>query len=322
MLVDEINIRVKAGNGGRGAVSFNKNVMSLGPTGGSGGRGGNVYIEGVSDIGALNKLKFKKDFVAENGQAGKSQFNDGHDGKDIIIKVPTGTVVTNIATEDQKEVIQIGERILIAEGGIGGRGNFHFRSSRNTTPKQFQKGLPGEEFEFKLELKLIADIGLVGLPNVGKSSLLNELTNASSKVANYQFTTLEPHLGAYFDLIIADIPGLIEGASEGKGLGIKFLKHVERTKIIFHLISAESSSPVKDYKTIRKELEKFNKDFKDKKEYIFLSKSDEIDQKTLKKRLASLKKHNPKVKTLSIIDEKSMEDVKVILNKIIKDKNK
>ncbi|PIR04665.1 MAG: GTPase ObgE [Candidatus Liptonbacteria bacterium CG11_big_fil_rev_8_21_14_0_20_35_14] len=322
MLVDEIIINVKAGAGGKGAVAFNKNVMSLGPTGGSGGRGGSVYIEGVADIGALNKLKFKKDFEAQAGQYGKSQFNDGYDGQDIVIKVPTGTVIINQETKEPKEIIKIGEKILVAKGGNGGRGNFHFRSSTNTTPKQFQPGLPGEQFTLKLELKLIADVGLVGLPNVGKSSLLNELTNANSKVANYEFTTLEPHLGAYYEILIADIPGIIEGANHGRGLGLKFLKHIERTKIIFHLISAESSSPVTDYKTIRKELETYNPEFKAKPEYIFLSKSDGVDKATLKKRLEALKKYNKNIKALSILDEKSLEDVKVILNNIINLKKK
>ena len=170
-------------------------------------------------------------------------------------------------------MLKIGERILIAKGGKGGKGNFHFRSSRNTTPKQFQTGLPGENFTVKLELKLIADVGFIGLPNAGKSSLLNELTKAKSKVANYPFTTLEPNLGAYYELIIADIPGLIEGASAGKGLGIKFLRHIERTKILFHLISAESENPTKDYKIIKKNWKRTIKNSRRKPNTYFSAKA-------------------------------------------------
>jgi GTP-binding protein len=169
---------------------------------------------------------------------------------------------------------KIGQRILIAKGGTGGRGNYHFRSSTNTSPREFEEGGKGEKFTIRFELKLIADVGFVGLPNVGKSSLLNELTNAKSRVANYHFTTLEPNLGTYYELILADIPGLIEGSSSGKGLGIKFLRHIERTQIIFHFISAESESPLKDYKTIRKELGTYSKALLLKEEHIFLTKHD------------------------------------------------
>src|SRR3989344_5869673 len=221
--------------------------MSLGPTGTRGGNGGSIYFEGVSDLGALGQFRFKKKLEAENGAPGRGQFRDGEAGEDLILKVPVGTVIHNLTTEKDTEITKTRERVLVAKGGFGGKGNFHFRSSTNTTPKQFQPGLPGERFDFRLELKLIADVGLVGLPNAGKSALLNELTMAKAKVANYPFTTLEPNLGVYYDLILADIPGLIEGASAGKGLGIKFLRHIERTKILFHLVSAESENPLKDY---------------------------------------------------------------------------
>src|SRR3989344_2513033 len=260
MLIDDITIKVAAGNGGKGCVAFNKNAMALGPAGGRGGNGGNVYLEGISDLNALSQFRFKKDVQAENGGNGKAQFTDGANGEDLILKVPVGTVLHVIGSIESKpghtksfaprEVLSVGERILIAEGGHGGKGNFLFRGPKNTTPKQFQEGLLGEHFEARLELKLIAGVGLIGLPNAGKSSLINELTKANSKVANYPFTTLEPSLGVYYDLVLADIPGLIEGASIGKGLGIKFLRHIERTKILFHLISAESEHPVKDYRTI------------------------------------------------------------------------
>src|SRR3989344_1947592 len=319
MLVDDVKIKIHAGNGGQGAVAFNKNMMSLGPTGASGGNGGNVYAEGTSDISALRQFRFKKDLEAQRGADGRGQFRDGIDGKHLVLKVPVGTVIHNLTTGKDIEVTKIGETALLAQGGHGGKGNFHFLSSRNTSPKQFQFGLPGETFELHLEIKLIADVGFVGLPNAGKSSMLNELTNAKSKVANYPFTTLEPNLGVYYELILADIPGLIEGSSAGKGLGIKFLRHVERTGILFHFISTESSAPEKDYETIRKELGSYNKALLEKPEYLFLTKSDLVEEKTLKEKLAVLKKINKKVMAVSIIDSESMKKIQKILNGI-KDK--
>lgn len=320
MLIDDITIKAVAGNGGDGTVSFNKNMMSLGPTGASGGTGGNVWVEGVADIGALFRLKHAKVFKAEDGGVGGRQFNDGKDGEDLIIKVPVGTVIHNLDTHEDKEITKIGERIQIARGGRGGKGNFHYRSSTNTSPKQFQKGEPGETWKINLELKLIADVGLIGLPNAGKSSLLNELTRAKSKVANYAFTTLEPHLGVYYDLILADVPGIIEGAAGGKGLGVKFLRHVERTNTLFHLLSAESEDPIADYKIIRKELGEYNSKLLEKKEYLFISKFDMVPEDQLKDIVKKLKKLNPTVIPLSIHDVESLEKVKKILNKIAEDK--
>ena len=322
MLIDDIKIKVKAGHGGRGAVAFNKVMMSLGPTGANGGKGGSVYLEGVSDIGALSQFRGKKELKAEDGENGKSQFHDGEDGKDINLKVPIGTLVHNLSTGEDLEIISIGQRLLIAKGGKGGKGNFKFRSSVNTSPTEFQEGLPGEEYELRLELKLIADVGFVGLPNVGKSSLLNELTNAQSKVASYPFTTLDPSLGVYYELILADIPGIIEGASENKGLGIKFLRHIDRTKTLFHFISAESLNPIKDYKIIRNELGAYNKKLLDKTEYIFLSKSDLLNNDETKKKLNQFKKVNKKVIPISILDDESIKKVEKILRKIIEKKYK
>ncbi|MFH1759172.1 MAG: GTPase ObgE [Patescibacteria group bacterium] len=320
MIVDDINIYIQAGRGGDGIVAFNATKMSLGPTGGSGGHGGGIYFEGISDLSALNRLKHKKLFNAQDGFRGRKQLNDGANGTDLIIKIPVGTVIHNVTNGAIDEVVKIGQRVLSAKGGRGGKGNFHFRGPRNTTPKEFQPGLPGEGFDIRLELKLIADVGLVGLPNAGKSSLLNELTKAKSRVASYPFTTLEPHLGAYYDLILADIPGIIEGASQNKGLGVKFLRHIERTQTLFHLVSAESDDPVKDYKTIQKELGAYNKLLIEKKEYLFLSKSDMIDVKEQKAKLTQLKKINPTAKLLSILEPSTIKVIQKTLNALIKEK--
>lgn len=321
MFVDDITIRVRAGNGGKGAVAFNKNLNQYGPAGGSGGDGGDVFIEGSSDFGILAGYRFKKEFAAQNGENGKPQFRDGVDAKQMVLYAPVGTVVHNLTKKTDEEVVHVGERIRVARGGHGGRGNFHFRSSTNRRPKEFESGTPGEAFTIRLEVKLIADVGFIGLPNVGKSSLLNELTRAKSKVANYAFTTLEPHLGTYYDLILADIPGLIEGASGGKGLGIKFLRHIERTNVLFHLISAESEDPAGEYAIVRNELQTYNKELLKKKEYVFLTKSDMVTPKECKAKLAKLKKKNSSAYALSIHDFDSIEHIKKILNSIAKKKS-
>ena len=334
MIIDDLTIRIQAGKGGDGIIAFNKNKGAQGPTGGRGGNGGNIWFIGVSDLGALNALRNSKVFKAEDGKNGRHQLNDGTAGEDLVIKIPVGTVIHNTTIGTDQEIVKIGEQVLIAKGGHGGKGNFLFRGPHSTSPKRFQEGLSGEQFNIRLELKMIADIGIIGLPNVGKSSLLNELTKARSKVANYHFTTLEPHLGVYYDLILADIPGLIEGASEGKGLGVKFLRHVERTRVLFHLVSAESEDPVKDYKAIRKELGAYNprakrteqssyddnKSMLDKEEYLFLSKTDMTDSAEIKKKLSKLKKLNKNASILSIHDMDSITSVQKILNKIAEDK--
>jgi GTP-binding protein len=275
-----------------------------------------VYALGVSDLSALGQFRFKKEFAADDGRDGRDQFRDGHVGADLILKLPVGTIIHNLTTAEDIEITHAGEKFFLAKGGIGGRGNLQFKSARNTSPKQFDTGRPGESYEMRLELKFIADVGFVGFPNAGKSSMLNELTKASAKVANYPFTTLEPNLGVYYELILADIPGLIEGSSTGKGLGIKFLRHIERTRILFHFVSAESTNLAGDYKTIRKELGAYSKALLKKPEYLFLSKSDLLDEKELKKKLAVLKKLNPKTMAVSIADEASIKKVQVIFNKI------
>ena len=299
MIVDDIKIKIKAGNGGNA---------------------GSIFVEGIVDITALNQFRFKKLIKTENGEMGHGQSRNGNDSDDVTLKVPVGTVIHNLTTSKDVEILNLNERILIARGGRGGKGNYNFRSPTNTTPKEFEKGTLGQAFDLHLELKLVADIGLIGLPNAGKSSLLNELTNAKSRVADYPFTTLEPNLGVYYELILADIPGLIEGAASGKGLGIKFLRHVERTKILFHLIAADSINPAKDYKTIRQELEKYNPSLLEKKEYVFLSKCDSVTEKDIREKIKQLKGINPDAHPLSIIHPETLQKVKEILNQIKSEK--
>ncbi len=316
MFVDEVTIEFVAGDGGRGAVAFNKVRLSQGPTGGDGGAGGSVYLEGVADLTVLNTLSSHKIMRAGHGKNGRGQFLDGAAGSNLIVRVPIGSRVTNLATGFGREIESVGERMLVAGGGRGGRGNFKFRSSTNTTPKEFEEGSSGDNATYRIEMRLIADVGLIGLPSAGKSSLLNALTGAKSRVGNYAFTTLEPHLGAYYGVIIADIPGLIEGAHLGKGLGYKFLKHIERTRVLFHLISCESDDPVRDYKVIREELRKYGTKLGGKEEYVFLAKSDAVGHEEVVAKQAALRKTGITAIPVSIIDDASMDSMKKILNEI------
>jgi GTPase len=314
MITDEVKIVVRGGKGGDGVVAFDKIKMSLGPTGGKGGDGGSVFFESVRDLTALNKYKQRKEHFAGPGRNGKADRSTGHNGRDLTLTLPIGSVIKNIKTGAEFDITTAGEKILVAKGGQGGRGNFLFRSSKNTSPEEYEEGHPGEEFEFFIELRLIADIGLVGLPNAGKSSLLNEVTNANVKVANYAFTTLEPNLGVLENLVIADIPGLIEGASRGKGLGIKFLKHIQRTKVLAHCLSLESADLMQDYKTVRQELDDYSKDLTEKKEIILLTKSDLASTKKIAESLALMKKITAEVYVVSIHDWDSVQNLIKILS--------
>ncbi|PIR73517.1 MAG: GTPase ObgE [Candidatus Moranbacteria bacterium CG10_big_fil_rev_8_21_14_0_10_35_21] len=318
MLIDEAKINASAGKGGDGVVSFDKNKMSLGPAGGRGGNGGNVFFQGVSNLTALNKYRNKRKYLAQNGNQGMGNRSSGKNGEDIFLTVPIGSVINNLDTNKSFEITKVGEEILAAKGGVGGQGNFFFRSPSNTTPLESEKGRSGESFTFLVELRLIADLGLIGFPNAGKSSLLNELTKADVKVGNYSFTTLEPNLGAFEDWIIADIPGLIEGASEGRGLGIKFLRHIQRTKILFHCLSAESTNLKADYQTVRKELKKYNPELTEKPEIIILTKSDIISDKEKKEKTNQLKKLGVEVVATSIHDFESLENLKKVMRSNIK----
>ena len=306
MLVDEVDIVVKGGHGGAGRVAFYSKKGS-GPNGGDGGRGGDVFVVATSDLYGLNRFLSNAELKAENGEPGSVNRKSGANGKDLNLIVPIGTVLID---EQGKEIelANLNQKVLLTEGGLGGRGNYFFKSSGNTTPRYAQPGLPGEEKKLKLHLKLIADFGLIGLPNAGKSSLLNEITSAEAKIGAYPFTTLEPNLGMLNGKTLADIPGLIEGASEGKGLGDKFLKHIEKVTLLLHCISAESEDPLKDYKVIRNELKKFNPKLLEKDEVIILTKSDLLETKDLEKKLKSLSKTKRKIIPVSIHNWDSIQE--------------
>lgn len=313
MLIDKIEVLFKAGHGGAGKISFGKMKRS-GPDGGNGGRGGDFYLKASSDITLLNQFSHKTIFTAGDGFPGEKKNKTGKGGEDFEVSLPVGTSLVDKKTgEVVLELNKIGERILLFKGGKGGRGNREFRSPTRQAPQIAQKGLPGEGKSLILSLKLIADFGLVGLPNAGKTSLLNELTRAQAKIANYPFTTLTPNLGVFEGRFLADIPGLIEGASEGKGLGISFLKHIEKVEVILHCISTESSDVIGDYKTVRGEMEKFNPELIKKEEIILLTKSDLVDKKIQADLVKKLKKVAKKVLPVSIHDWESLEKLKLAL---------
>lgn len=337
MLIDHVKLKIKAGDGGTGVVRWRreKHIPYGGPAGGDGGKGADVYFRVIQDIQALDDYKNKKEWAAENGDAGKKKSMHGGNAEDLYLNIPLGSTVYNTTYNIKYECDKL-EDILILRGGKGGLGNENFKTSTNRAPEEFTKGERGEDAVFEIELKLIADAGLIGLPNAGKSSLLNAITNANAKIGNYAFTTLEPNLGAYKNYVLADIPGIIEGASEGKGLGFKFLKHISRTKILFHLISAENTDIKLAYKTIREELKNYDQKNKEeellstkdnelakKKEVIILSKIDEIkDKKELDKIVSDLAKVSKQKKEdiilLSLFDDKSVKDFSKKIEDILK----
>lgn len=278
--VDEIRIETHAGRGGDGVVRWLhiKGKEKGGPAGGDGGRGGDIIIEGVRDLGALAAYRFAKKFRAQNGESGGSNNKHGRDGEAIVLRVPVGTVATKTSTGESIEVLAEGERTTLYRGGQGGLGNARFKSPTNQNPFDATPGKAGTGGDIDLTLKIIADVGFVGFPNAGKSSLLNALTRAKSKIGAYPFTTLDPHLGDFYGYLLADIPGLIEGASAGRGLGSKFLRHIERTRFIAHLVSAEQEDPVATYRAIRKELDAFGSGLADKRELVVLSKADLLEE--------------------------------------------
>lgn len=289
--VDEVKFFVKAGDGGNGCVSFRREkfVPKGGPNGGDGGRGGTVFLEADPRKHSLIDFRYRSHFKAERGRNGQGSDRHGRSGKDTVIQVPAGSVVKDAETGQVLiDLTEPGQQFIAAKGGKGGYGNARFATSTNRAPRKSTPGVPGEERWLKIELKLLADVGLIGLPNAGKSTLLSKLSAANPKVADYPFTTLSPQLGVlhfkYMDAcIIADIPGLIEGASDGVGLGHQFLRHVERTSILLHIIDAstEDDTPLKDYQVLARELEKYNRELMDRTHCIVLNKIDCIDTERL-----------------------------------------
>ena len=295
MFVDTAKIFVQAGRGGNGAVSFRRElyIEKGGPDGGDGGKGGNVVFRATKDLNTLLNFRYKPEIKAKNGENGSKRNKTGKSGEDLIVKVPVGTLVKRDG-EILADLKFDGEEAIVARGGDGGFGNAHFKSSVRQTPRVAELGEAGETFEADLELKLLADVGLVGFPNAGKSTFLSVVSNARPEIANYAFTTLTPNLGVAeidgFNLLIADIPGLIEGASEGKGLGDAFLRHVERTSVLLHLIDIYEENPDEQYKIIREELKKYQPELLDRPEIIALTKSEGMDTEMIDFQISKLHK--------------------------------
>jgi GTP-binding protein len=320
-LVDELHIHARAGKGGDGVVRWLhlKGKEFSGPAGGNGGDGGNVFVSGVRDVSLLSRYRGEKRFEAEDGKDGANLNQHGKSGRDLTIEVPVGSLIKNMETGEEFEVLEENKPIMILKGGRGGAGNAVFKSSVNQTPEESTPGVPGEEGEIHIELRLIADAGLVGLPNAGKTSLLNALTGAVGKVAPYAFTTLDPNLGALYGKILADIPGLIEGASGGKGLGFKFLRHIARTRMLLHCISLESDDLIRDWEVVRRELDSFEGGILAKKpEYIVLTKADTRTPDEIEEAVKLMRKKNPQVTAVSVIDDEAVKRFQDLLAEVLR----
>ena len=286
MFIDYAKIKLQAGNGGPGIVAFHreKYIDKGGPSGGNGGRGGNIIFATNPNLHTLQDIRYRRLYKAQNGKSGGANKRTGKSGEDLVIQVPCGTIIKDLNTNNVVfDMIKENENYIICQGGIGGKGNYNFKSSVQQTPRFSQEGIPGEELHVELELKVLADVGLVGLPNAGKSTLLSVMTTAKPKIADYPFTTLQPHLGIvkygeYQSFVMADIPGLIEGASKGKGLGHQFLKHIERNRILLFLIDILESNPQDVFDKLSNELSSFNKTLMDKPKLVVRTKRDTIDK--------------------------------------------
>ncbi len=287
--VDYVKIHAESGNGGKGSVHLHreKYITKGGPDGGDGGRGGHVILRGNENLWTLVNFRFKKHFKAGHGEHGSKQRSSGADGEDVYLEVPLGTVAKDPETDETLfEITEHGEEKMLVEGGMGGRGNWHFKTSTNQTPRYAQPGISGQERDVILELKILADVGLVGFPNAGKSTLLSVITSAKPKIADYEFTTLKPNLGIveyrdFQSFVMADIPGIIEGAAEGKGLGHYFLRHIERNATLLFLIPADSTDIGKEYEILLDELRRYNPELIDKERLVAISKSDMLDEELM-----------------------------------------
>lgn len=311
MFIDELTITAKAGDGGNGVVRWRheKYRPKAGPAGGNGGNGGSMFVRGVKDMNRLAKYTGNNHFEAQAGEAGTNQSQHGHNGDDYFIEIPVGSRVTDVERDRVFELTTEGEAVKILKGGNGGLGNEHFKSSTNVAPEESTDGRPGEAGTFLIEVALVVDVGLIGLPNAGKSTLLNSITNAKSAIGAYPFTTLEPHLGSFYGYTIADIPGLIKGAATGKGLGHKFLRHVTRTKMLLHLVSLENESVVDTYQTIRQELSSYSEALANKEEWIILSKKDLVKEEDITAAQHALAHFGKRV---FVISESDLESIKVL----------
>ncbi len=310
-LVDDVYITVVAGNGGHGATATKQlfGTKKTTPDGGNGGNGGNIYFIGDNNVSDLSEFKFKKKIKAPDGINGGNKDLDGANAPHIYVKVPFGTLITDIKTGNYVEILT-DLPFCVAYGGHGGMGNHDYKPDLKKMTYRYQEGEKGDTRELHLVLNLIADVGLVGYPNAGKSSLLKALTNAVPKIGDYAFTTLEPNLGAMGKTIIADIPGLIEGASEGRGLGIQFLKHIKKTKILLHCISTENEDVVSAYEAVRSEFKKYDASLLTKKEIVLLTKTDLADNEEIEKQIEKLKKVNSEVVKISIYNEADIQKLK------------
>lgn len=320
MFIDKATVELKAGDGGNGIVSFRheKFIDKGGPNGGDGGDGGDIILQASRNQNTLASFRFQKLLAAEAGMPGSKQNKHGKSGKDLIVAVPVGTVVYGEGREELADLSHDGQSVIIAKGGKGGFGNAHFASSKRQTPRIAEKGEPGEELTVEFELKMIADVGLVGLPNAGKSTFLASVSNAKPEIADYPFTTLTPNLGVVdvakgTSLLIADIPGLIEGASEGKGLGDDFLRHIERTSVLLHLIDAYQNDIKEAYITIQNELSSYQVDLSTKPQVVALTKIEGLDDDIVQDRLKELKKLAPKGTQVFAISAKSKQNVRELL---------
>lgn len=312
MFVDELTIFAKAGDGGNGVVRWRHEKFrpNAGPAGGDGGNGGDVYVRAVKDLNRLSKYTGNNSFKAELGEAGTNKSMAGKNGDDIFIDIPVGSRVKDIGRNRYFELTHIGDTQRILKGGKGGLGNEHFKSATNQAPEESTEGKKGEAGEFLIEVALMVDVGLIGLPNAGKSTLLNNLTNAQSRIGAYPFTTLEPHLGDMYGFVLADIPGLIAGAADGKGLGHKFLRHVSRTKMLLHLVSLENEDILFTYNTIREELSKYDESLSDKEEWIILTKNDLVEQAYIYQAVTALAKTEKRVLVVGQNDPESYKKLR------------